>query len=97
MTYDSHFPAASLAWELVKEIQNQSSTTSGGFTNLKSDGSGEQADLQPSVFLGATLKYLYLTIADPKLLSRDQWVFNAVGQPLPVCGRNPAYRKEKCF
>ena len=50
-------------------------------------------DYQPAEFLGATLKYLYLTFSDFGTLPLDQWVFNAVGQPLPVCGTGPAYPK----
>ena len=35
-------------------------------------------------FVGATLKYLYLIFCDNSLLSLDQWLFNEIGQPLPI-------------
>lgn len=58
-------------------------------------------DLQPDDFIGGTLKYLYLTFTDPSdhnYLPLDQWVFNVVGQPIPICGRNEQYpATERCF
>ena len=91
------------AWEFVNTIQKQMKTDSGGFTVLKTDGTRNengtaraQDNFQPSKFLGATLKYLYLTFTDSRVMSLNEWVFNSRGQPLPVCGINPAYRKDKC-
>ena len=90
------------AWEFVNILQKQMKTDSGGFTVLKTDGtrnpdgSRVQDDFQPSQFLGATLKYLYLTFTDSRVMSLNEWVFNSAGQPLPVCGINPAYPKNRC-
>ena len=55
------------------------------------DRTGDMQNVQPHDFIGATLKYLYLTFAESSLMPLDQWVFNTAGQPLPICGRNPAY------
>ena len=56
---------------------------------------GKDEYLSPK-FLSATLKYLYLTFTDDTVLPLDQWTFNAVGHPLPICGNNKAYPKEWC-
>lgn len=39
---------------------------------------------QPSYFIGATLKYLYLTFSEEEVAPLEQWTFNALGQPLPI-------------
>ncbi len=42
-------------------------------------------DMQESFFLGETLKYLYLLLADDQtILPLDKWVFNTEAHPLPV-------------
>jgi hypothetical protein len=41
-------------------------------------------DPQPTHLLGGTLKYLYLIFAEDNVLPLDKWIFNAVGQPLPI-------------
>jgi mannosyl-oligosaccharide alpha-1,2-mannosidase len=44
----------------------------------------EQDDVQQSFFLAETLKYLYLTFADPSEIPLDQWVFNTEAHPFPI-------------
>src|SRR5699024_2473758 len=39
-------------------------------------------------FVGATLKYLYLTFCDDSVLPLDGWIFNHICQPLPI-NRSP--------
>lgn len=39
---------------------------------------------QPTHFIGATLKYLYLTFSEAEVLPLEQWTFNSIGQPLPI-------------
>lgn len=91
----------SRAWALVQAI-NGTARVGGGFSELayglNAAGAKEEkmlhTDYQPPEFLGATLKYLYLTFADFAQLPLEKWVFNAAGQPLPVCGTSTsAYPK----
>ena len=92
------------AWELVQAIHRHCRVVIGN-----GNGAGYSAlvdvtkvppvkrDVQTPVFLGATLKYLYLTFLDEEdeedenSLPLSSWLFNAVGQPLPIAGRNAAY------
>ena len=48
-------------------------------------------------FIGKTLKYLYLTLADDHLLPLDRWILNDDGNPLPICGNEPIYPKKMCY
>lgn len=59
----------------------------GGFRNI------ELFHAQSPELIGGTLKYLYLIFAGDDQLPLDQWVFNAVGQPLPICRHSDANRK----
>ena len=45
---------------------------------------GDLLNRQPSYFIGATLKYLYLTFSEEEVAPLEQWTFNALGQPLPI-------------
>jgi len=40
--------------------------------------------MMESFFLGETLKYLYLLMADKQEIDLSQWVFNTEAHPLPV-------------
>lgn len=60
----------------------------GGYSELESTSwlPTEKVYPQPARFLGATLKYLYLTFTDDSVYPLEEWVFNNAGQPLPVRG-----------
>ena len=50
---------------------------------------GQPGDLpvggrQPSHFLGATLKYLFLTLSKSTVVPLDRWVFNSAGHVFPI-------------
>lgn len=84
------------AWDLTKAIYKHARTANGYAEIrdvLKIPASKE--DHQPSTFLSATLKYLYLIFTDDtnrdQLLPLDGWVFTKDGQPLPVCESNLCY------
>lgn len=72
--------------------------TSGGYAGVMNVNQipVDKYDYQNSVFLSGTLKYLYLIFSDTSLLSLDEYIFNPRGHPLPICGRNAHYPKEKC-
>ena len=88
------------AWELAQAIYRHARVSpSEGFAQVKKVDKipiNQYMDTQPSEFLSATLKYLYLTFAPDDYMSLQQWVFNAAGHPLPICGKNPAYPKGVC-
>ena len=86
------------AWQLAVAIERHCKTESGGYGKVRDVNviPTRKRDEQPSVFLSGTLKYLYLTFTADTVLPLDQWTFNAVGHPLPVCGNNGAYPKEWC-
>lgn len=71
-------------WEWFSELRD---------VHTVSRDSRSRADAQHAYFLGATLKYLYLTFTPDTFLPLDQWMFNWAGQPLPVCGKSAAYPK----
>lgn len=66
----------------------------GGFSGLKNvyrvDSSKD--DVQQSFFLAETLKYLYLLFSEDDLIPLDAWVLNTEAHPLPIKGKNPAYK-----
>lgn len=94
-----------VAWSVVQAIHGSRHLRGkmGGFSSWSLDPvtGAPTGDLQPDTFIGATLKYLYLALEDEKkpearwapYLSLSKWVFNAVGQPLPVCGTHRLYGK----
>ncbi|KDQ13363.1 glycoside hydrolase family 47 protein [Botryobasidium botryosum FD-172 SS1] len=53
----------------------------GGIQNIL-DAKSSVMDHTESFFLAETLKYLYLTFADPELANLDKWVFNTEAHPL---------------
>lgn len=83
---------------MAQAIDKHCRTTNGGFAGLKNVNDTEEGftNHQPELFLSGTLKYLYLTFADPKLLPLENWVFNSAGHPLPVCGGHPTYPQSLC-
>lgn len=113
---DDPVPYQEIAWQMLQAIDRAGPGTVrgrvGGFASwINSKDSafrgGSPRDLQPATFLGATLKYLYLTLLPVKdekdegksngifgqPLPLTKWVFNAVGQPFPVCGTHRLYAK----
>lgn len=72
------------AWEMVQAIKGNTATLNGGFSNVG-------VDFQEPSLLGGTFKYLYLIFSEKDTLPLDKWVFNSVGQPLPVCGTSIYY------
>lgn len=56
-------------------------------TEVKGGSAGRRPDFlnqQPTYFISATLKYLYLTFSEGEVLPLEQWTFNSIGQPLPI-------------
>ncbi len=87
------------AWELTQAFYRHSRTISGGFAGVFNVDKvpTEKSDYQISIFLSGTLKYLYLIFSNTSILSLDEWIFNSRGHPLPICGTNEHYSKEKCI
>ena len=87
------------AWQMAQAIKRHCQVENGGGFGLIKDVDvipTTKYDYQPPEFLSATLKYLYLTFAEDDLLPLDQWIFNAKGHPLPICGTNSALPMQKC-
>ncbi|KAH9389387.1 Mannosyl-oligosaccharide 1,2-alpha-mannosidase IB [Tyrophagus putrescentiae] len=85
------------AWEMARALKRYAQTESGGFAGFEDVTKvDKRKDDQPSIFLSATLKYLYLTFTDDSVLPLDKWVFNSAGHPLPICGQHAHLPLEKC-
>ena len=82
------------AWEYAQAIYDNCRTEN-GYSALKdvTHKPAPKSNYQNAQFLSATLKYLYLIFSEDELLPLEEWIFNAYGQPLPVCGTNDAYKK----
>ncbi|XP_015925530.1 mannosyl-oligosaccharide 1,2-alpha-mannosidase IA [Parasteatoda tepidariorum] len=80
-------------WEAAQAIDKHC-RVDGGFSGLKNVYMLDSAkdDVQQSFFLAETLKYLYLLFSDDDLIPLDAWVLNTEAHPLPVKGKNPAYK-----
>ncbi|XP_001357617.3 mannosyl-oligosaccharide alpha-1,2-mannosidase IA [Drosophila pseudoobscura] len=83
----------SFGWDIVQAMEKYCRTPF-GYTGIRNvyDMPPESDDLQPSWFLGKTLKYLFLLFSDDDVISLDEWVLNSAGHPLPIKGVN-AYRE----
>lgn len=46
-------------------------------------------DLQQSYFMSETMKYIYLTFADPSLMNLEEWVFNTESHAMRIRQRDP--------
>uniref|UniRef100_A0A1W7RB10 alpha-1,2-Mannosidase n=1 Tax=Hadrurus spadix TaxID=141984 RepID=A0A1W7RB10_9SCOR len=81
-------------WEAVQAIQEHCRVEN-GFTGLKNVyvTDGPKDDVQQSFFLAETLKYLYLLFSDDDLIPFDNWVLNTEAHPLPIKGKNLAYKE----
>ncbi len=75
-----------IAWRILQNIDLQCKVQTGGYTVLeeKTLDSIGKGDRMPSAFLGATLKFLYLTFSDASVLPLSEYVFNRAGHPLLV-------------
>ena len=74
---------------MVEALHTHARTGSGGgYSHIKNVNRipTPKDNYQPPDFLGGTLKYLYMIFMDDSILPLDQWVFNTVGQPLPIKG-----------
>lgn len=80
-------------WEAAQAIEKYC-RVDGGYTGLKNVYSVDSAkdDVQQSFFLAETLKYLYLLFSDDDLIPLDYWVLNTEAHPLPIKGKNVAYK-----
>ncbi|XP_035207175.1 mannosyl-oligosaccharide 1,2-alpha-mannosidase IA-like [Stegodyphus dumicola] len=80
-------------WEAAQAIDKHC-RVDGGFTGLKNVYMIDSAkdDVQQSFFLAETLKYLYLLFSEDDLIPLDIWVLNTEAHPLPIKGKNPAYK-----
>eukprot|EP01137_Pigoraptor_chileana_P022435 Opistho-2@6966 len=72
-------------WEMVQAIEKHCRAAAGyaGLSNVQS-AHPSQDDVQQSLFMAQTLKYLYLLFSDERLISIDEWVFNTEAHPIPV-------------
>ncbi|KAI2811608.1 hypothetical protein BLOT_002786 [Blomia tropicalis] len=73
------------AWQMVQSIYKHCRTKNGYSTIFNVDQIPTIKSNYQSPQLFATLKYLYLTFMDDDILPIGQWVFNRIGQPLPIC------------
>ncbi|EDW84347.1 uncharacterized protein Dwil_GK18972 [Drosophila willistoni] len=80
-------------WEIVEALEKYCRTPNGysGLQNVFND-KPQHDDVQRSVFLGQTLKYLYLLFSDDFVLAIGDWIFNSAGHPLPMKGGSDYYR-----
>jgi mannosyl-oligosaccharide alpha-1,2-mannosidase len=46
-------------------------------------------DIQQSYFMAETMKYIYLTFADPSVINLEEWVFNTESHPVKIRQRDP--------
>ncbi|CAJ0589853.1 unnamed protein product [Cylicocyclus nassatus] len=72
-------------WDAIQAIDKHCRVEGGfsGIYNVYNPSAGYD-DVQQSFFLAETLKYAYLTFADPSVISLDKWVFNTEAHPLPI-------------
>lgn len=87
-----------MAWEMAQAIGKYCRTDRNGFSGLKDVNNPKSGwtNHQPADFFSGTLLYLYLTFSDDNVLPLDQWIFNSVGHPLPICGKHKAYPAKLC-
>jgi len=73
-------------WNIFQGIQKYTRVLNGYTTigNVKNPLDLRPKDMMESFFLGETLKYLYLLMADKQEIDLSQWVFNTEAHPLPV-------------
>jgi len=73
-------------WNIFQGIQKYTRVLNGYTTigNVRNPLDLRPKDMMESFFLGETLKYLYLLMADKHEIDLNQWVFNTEAHPLPV-------------
>jgi len=73
-------------WNIFQGIQKYTRVLNGYTTigNVKNPLDLRPKDMMESFFLGETLKYLYLLMADKQEIDISQWVFNTEAHPLPI-------------
>lgn len=91
----STFGGDSGGYSAVASVYGKGKEASKGTAEGDVNSELEFLDVQPSVFLGATLKYLYLIFAESPSFPSDQWVFTLTGHPLPAHGKK--VKAKKCF
>lgn len=81
-------------WEAAQAIEKHCRVEN-GYTGLKNVYvlDSPKDDVQQSFFLAETLKYLYLLFSEDDLIPLDSWVFNTEAHPLPIKGKNVAFKK----
>ena len=81
------------AWQFATALHDHARVNNGasGYASLYDVNDKHHENHQSSHLLASTFKYLYLIFSDDDLVPLDQWVFNRVGQPLPISGKNPAF------
>lgn len=75
-----------VAWRTLASMERRCRLPNGAYTVLHEPSVGNitRGDRMPSEFLGATLKFLYLTFSNNDVLPLNDWVFNRAGHPLVV-------------
>ncbi|GJJ78582.1 hypothetical protein EMPS_10941 [Entomortierella parvispora] len=69
-------------WEIFESLERSCRTNIAysGLSNVNSVGSHDNK--MESFFMAETMKYIYLTFAEPNVISLDQFVFNTEAHPL---------------
>lgn len=84
-----------IAWAFFQGIQKACKVRHGyASVSRVSRQKVKHNDFMESFFLAETLKYLYLTFSDSKLLSPTEWVFNTEAHPLRILTELPAELRE---
>ncbi|KAF7302777.1 alpha-1,2-Mannosidase [Mycena kentingensis (nom. inval.)] len=74
------------AWGIFQSIEKHARLKGGGYATILDVDTvpARLDDKQETFFLSETLKYLYLTFADEKVLPLENYVFNTEAHPLPI-------------
>ena len=87
---------ADSAWRIFSALDKHARVAGGGYASLHSvlaqgePGRANKDDRMESFFLAETLKYLWLTYAEPDVLPLGEWVFNTEAHPVRVGVRSSA-------
>ncbi|ORZ02201.1 glycoside hydrolase [Syncephalastrum racemosum] len=75
-----------MAWNIFQAIEKYCKTESGytRVADVSNTGAVRPMDFEESYFFAETLKYLYLTFADPNYISLDDYVLNTEAHPFKL-------------
>ncbi|OAA62676.1 Glycoside hydrolase, family 47 [Niveomyces insectorum RCEF 264] len=74
------------AWDMFLSIERSTATkhANSAIADVTVTGPPQKLDAMESFWFAETLKYLYLTFADPDYFSLDDWVFNTEAHPFQL-------------